>query len=142
MDHFEIAAISNRLFCSMGNSDIDIAWIPFQICKFWQLPPHGFQFNGILIQRIIPIWWRCRIVELRPTVMINILLYFLAELKVEEFLFLLWRKANAEMAALEPIYSSQFTLSTQLMRANYIDAAPQFFRNLPPLFTTIKIANR
>ena len=93
---------------------------------------YGFQFNGILLQQCrIPVWWRSRIVELRSTVMINIFLYFSAGLKVEEFLVLLWRKANAETTALQPIYSSQLTLSTQLIRANYIDVARQLLETYP-----------
>ena len=52
-----------------------------------------------------------------------------------------------ETSAFESLYGGQFTLSTQLIKENYLVILPptqhhSFFRNLPPLYTTVTAHER
>ena len=56
----------------------------------------------------------------------------------------LHRSLGLETSAFESLYGGQFTLSTQLIKPNYLVILPptqhhSFFRNLPPLLVSMSI---
>ena len=58
----------------------------------------------------------------------------------------LWRRANTWNVSFRSLYGGQFTLSTQLIKPNYLVILPStqhhsFFRNLPPLSYSVSGQN-